>query len=653
MNMKKITIYQVLPRLWGANENNCGKFSNIDNDTLDYLKWMGISHVWLTGMLAHASKSSYPGVQQVSHPQFVKGEAGSPYAITNYYDTNPYLADDPENRMLELEETIERIHKAGLKVIIDFVPNHVSRNYNDHTESSFGANDNKDVHWDLNNDFYYYPGERLNLANEDDFNEEVARFKSRNLSGEFNYIPIWLVKKAKEILSEDETGHGANGEVADGSRLKCETNFKNLLKENEEILKSYDEYPARATGNNFSASPSINDWYDTVKLNYCDFHTPTWDKMYNIIDFWASKGVDGFRCDMVELVPKSFMKWLILESKKKYKDLIFIAEVYQKELYNEYAHNVGFDLLYDKSGLYDALRAIVDGNVRGYNRDSNSESNAPINLWESTKEITKCWQSSGLVEENLLNFLENHDEQRFASDYFGKEPEFVYPALYTSLFLNKASFMLYFGEEFGERGMDEEGQSGLDGRTTIYDWWSPTQIEKLYKLIHTDEFKEVLKNHPFKRNFSSVSSSSAAIEAYHEDFISCLQKTGADSADLEVLFKYNLAIRLAASHPSIQKGKFYDLCYCNFGSVGFDGDRHYAFLRGEGEDVLLVFCNFGRAASEVKFIIPQDAIDYLNIRAIQSSKVKPEENFELKYNEEGFYEAEIKIGGYDAKVIRL
>lgn len=76
--------------------------------------------------------------------------------------------------------------------------------------------------------------------------------------------------------------------------------------------EAYKEYPAKATGNNrFDAYPNINDWYETVKLNYgIDYqngNTPhfnpipdTWTKMLDILLFWAGKNIDGFRCDMAE-----------------------------------------------------------------------------------------------------------------------------------------------------------------------------------------------------------------------------------------------------------------------------------------------------------------------------------------------------------------
>ncbi len=527
--MQKPIIYQMLPRLWGnsnespvtggnLSENGTGKFSDIDSATLDYLKWLGCTHVWFTGILRHSTQASEAGCIP-SHPQFVKGNAGSPYAICDYYDVNAYLADDPDNRMLEFDALVKRTHDAGLKVIMDFVPNHVSRDYGKVNPSKghpvLGAEDDKTVHWRPENDFFYYPGQHLTLPS-----------------------PV------------------------------------------PEGFAPYEEFPAMATGNNcYSPNPGINDWYETVKINYGDEHTPTWDKMYDIIDFWAAKGVDGFRCDMVELVPKSFMKWMIAKAKTDYPSLIFIAEVYKKEEYNDYIRSVGFDFLYDKSGLYDTLKTIVDKSV--------NDNGMPVELWQSTSGITRTWQFLGDMQPYMLNFLENHDEQRFASDYFGGDGMKTMAPLYVSLFLNTAPFMVYFGEEVGEKGMDQEGFSGLDGRTTIFDWWSIASVRRLRKLIASGAYTSL---DPEK-----------------------IADAGLEMREAQLFCRFAEALRTASSDEAIRKGTTYDLCYCNMSSDGFDKNRHYAFLRDHEDHTLLIAANFSNHEARMKLTIPPHAFEWMGI----------------------------------------
>ncbi len=527
--MQKPIIYQMLPRIWGNTrlrpkkngglaENGTGKFSDIDKATLEYLKWLGCSHVWYTGVLRHSTQASEEGCVP-SHPQFVKGKAGSPYAICDYYDVNAYLADNPEDRMREFEELIRRTHDAGLKMIIDFVPNHVSRDYGKVSPTSghpmLGAEDDKTVHWKPENDFFYYPGESLKLP-----------------------------------------------------------------KEAPEGMEAYHECPAMATGNNcYSPCPGINDWYETIKINYGDDHTATWDRMLDIIIFWAAKGVDGFRCDMVELVPPAFFKWLIYKTKELYPDTVFIAEVYKKELYNKYIREIGFDYLYDKSGLYDTLRAVVEKNT--------NDNGMPVELWQSATGITRNWQFLSDLQPYMLNFLENHDEQRFASDYFGGDASKTFAPLYVSLYMNTAPFMIYFGEEVGERGMDEEGFSGKDGRTTIFDWWSVSSLRRLRKLISSGDYKA--------------------------GSISKLVKGGLKKEEAEVFLRFAEATRFAAKDTAVSKGSTYDLCYCNVNSDGFDINRHFAFLRDYEDHTILVAANFSGREAKMKLKIPVHAFEWMDL----------------------------------------
>ena len=471
--MEKQRIYQLLPRLWGN-----GHFSGLDACSLQYIKdKLGIDAVWCTGVIRHATRW---GAQP---EKVVKGDAGSPYAITDYYDVNPYLADNPAKRMEEFRQLVERVHAAGLKLIIDFVPNHVARE-----NVNFGQGDDKSVHWKPENDFFYYPGESLRLP--------LDAF-------------------------------------------------------------SYSEFPARASGNAFTSAPSINDWYETVKLNYCDTHTATWDKMLDIVLYWAAMGVDGFRCDMVELVPPAFMQWLIAGVKRVYPGVRFIAEVYEKDKYRMYVEEVGFDLLYDKSGLYDTLRDVSCNGA-------------------SARRITANWQFLGDLQPHMLNFLENHDEQRLASDFFCKKAQNGYAALAVSLLLNDAPFLLYFGQEAGERGMQKEGFSGLDGRTSIFDWCKVPALEK---------------------------------------------------PDRKVLSRYE-DILFWSKHPVFAQGKTYDLCYCQ--EAGFNPDRHFAFARAWGYESFLVIANFGHT-QDITVQIPGDAEQYLDVRLSKTvyTVTVPEKDFVL------------------------
>ena len=498
----KMVIYQVFPRWFGnlrpspvmngsLAENGVGKFSAFTPLALSKIKELGVTHVWYTGVIEHATKTDYTmfGIRK-DHSAVVKGKAGSPYAIKDYYDIDPDLADNIQNRMSEFEDLVKRTHEAGMKVIIDFVPNHVARQYFSDAREPFvedlGQTDNVSKAFDVNNNFYYLPGQTLTLRFDPQREEDFA----------------------------------------------------------------YSEFPAKVTGNNhFDAYPSQNDWYETVKLNYgvdymhggaCHFNTipNTWEKMLEILLFWADKGVDGFRCDMAEMVPVEFWNWVIPQV-KKVRDVIFIAEVYNPDEYRNYIYTGHFDYLYDKVGLYDTVRAVMCGQAPASN-------------------ISHCWQSLEGIQKNMLNFLENHDEQRVASDFFAGDARPGIPGMFVSAAMNTNPVMIYSGQELGERGMDAEGFSGRDGRTTIFDYWS---VESLRNWNNNGLF-DGAKLTPAERSLREM---------------------------------YAKLLNVVRSEPVIVEGAFYDLMYANSGNPYFNPNRQYAFLRKWKNEVLLVVVNFDRA----------------------------------------------------------
>ena len=419
----KMVVYQMMTRLFGnkttlnkkygtRDENGVGKFSDIDEAALNYLSEMGMTHVWYTGVLEHATMTDYTefGIS-LDDADVVKGRAGSPYAIKDYYDINPDLATDVPNRMAEFEAMIERTHKAGLRVVIDFVPNHVARSYASDAKpegvKDIGENDDNTVSFDVKNNFYYLPGEPFRVPEE--------------------YNPL-----------EEERAPGED--------------------------QAFEENPAKVTGNDvFSASPKNWDWFETCKLNYgvdiqndrttyFDPAPDTWHKMKDILVFWANKGVDGFRCDMAEMVPVEFWGWAIPKVKDVNPEIVFIAEIYNPAEYHNYVQKGKFDYLYDKVGLYDATRRLMG-----------SEG--------SSEDLGGALQQFEGIEDTRWVFLENHDEQRIGSEEFKGSVETGLAAFSMCAALGKGPAMIYFGQEVGEPGAGEEGFQGADGRTTIFDYW--------------------------------------------------------------------------------------------------------------------------------------------------------------------------------------
>ena len=508
--MDKVIIYQIFTRLFGNRnvtrkvdgtiaENGCGKLADFTPKVLKDIAAMGVSHVWYTGIIRHATQTDYSkyGIPR-QHPAVVKGKAGSPYAITDYYDVDPDLAVNVDERMQEFEQLVERTHAAGLKMVIDFVPNHVARQYHSVCKPQgvvdLGADDDPQQGFNPQNNFYYWPGERF-------------------------------------------------------------TPFFDLYQGEKE---PYIEEPAKATGNDhFDNAPSKTDWYETVKLNYgVDYYAgrigyfdpipDTWYKMTEILLFWASKGVDAFRCDMAEMVPAEFWRFATKTVREDFPDIKFIGEVYNPYDYRRYLLN-GFDWLYDKVGMYDTMRSVICHH-------------AP------TSAISNAWQQTDDIREHMLYFLENHDEQRIASDFFAADGRKGVPAMIASVLMQQNPFMLYAGEEYGERGMDREGFSGNDGRTTIFDYWS---VDTLCRAAQ--------------------------------------KKLTADEQQLFDIHKKTMLI--ARKEKAVSDGAFFDLMYVN-GHL----QRQYAFLRKADNDLLLVVANFDDQDVDIDVNLPAHAFDYLKIK---------------------------------------
>ncbi|MBR5905290.1 MAG: hypothetical protein IKZ51_02385 [Bacteroidales bacterium] len=427
----KCIIYQLLPRLWGK-----GKFSSCDAELLAYLKSMEVGYLWLTGIPRHSSGKP-----------FVKGDPGSPYAVCDWYDVNPYLADEPGKRMQEFEALVGRIHSAGLRCLVDFIPNHVGCDY----EGGLA------VH---------------------------------------NYC--------------------------DG------------------------------------------DWTDTRKVDWSDPRTEA--EYLKVLRFWASKGVDGFRCDMVELVPADALGRVIKAVKREFPGMLFVAEVYRQDNYTRYLVEGGFDLLYDKTGSYDILRGILAGS-------------------HSARELSWNWQWLGSRQSSMLNFLENHDEQRIPSPWFAGDANAVWGALAFDLLFNDASFMLYAGQEVGE-----DAAEGHEGRTSIFEWCKPEGLGCLYDYVHSGtELLAVRK---------------------------------------ELLTRYRELLALSR-RPVFLNGSNWDLCYCCGAASGFNPDKHFVFMRYDDESAWLVLCNFSAETAMVSVYIPEELRLAANIYQTESLVSAPPRGYAL------------------------
>ncbi len=523
----KIIVYQMMTRLFGnkvalnktygtIEENGVGKFNDIDETALKGIKELGITHVWYTGVIEHAILSDYSahGIP-LDDADVVKGRAGSPYAIKDYYDVNPDLAVNVPDRMTEFERLVDRTHQAGLKVLIDFVPNHVARAYRSDAKpdgvKDLGESDNKTVAFAPNNNFYYLPGESFQVP---------QGYKS------LGNLPF---------------------PTKDGK---------------------FAETPTKVTGNDqFTSTPGINEWFETVKLNYgvdiqngrktyFDPIPDTWNKMRDILVYWANKDVDGFRCDMAEMVPVEFWSWVIPQVKKVNPEITFIAEIYNPDQYANYIRTGNFDYLYDKVLLYDTVRFLLNG-------------------WRKTTDIAAVQERVKDIDQNMLHFLENHDEQRVAAKDFAGDPWKAVPAMVVSATIDRGPVMIYFGQEVGEPGAGIEGFQGDDGRTTIFDYWG---VPEHQKWMNAGKFDGGL-----------LSPEQKQLRQFYADLLT-----------------------IAGKNPAFTTGKYTDLTNFNVSKGNFDTKVH-AFMRYVDNERLLILTSFNAKDQVAKVQIPGDLAKELQL----------------------------------------
>ena len=520
----KLIIYQMMFHLWGntttnpqkngdSNTNGTTKFNDVSNKALKVLHDKGFTHLYTTGIVEHATKEDYSKYGcSVDHPSIVKGSCGSPFAIKDYYDVNPFLANKPENRLEEFNLMVKRIHESKLKIILDFVPNHLARNYQSDKKpegvTDFGVDDRNDVTFSPQNNFYYLPGTQFTVPYQAEFDQNT---------------------------------------------------------------QAYVEIPAKASGNNvFSSQPSIHDWFETIKLNYgidypnnghihFDPIPDTWHKMFEVLTYWTNLGVDGFRCDMAEMVPVEFWAFVIPKIKSINPDLIFIAEIYQPSLYADYIFKGHFDYLYDKVGLYDSLRSLMEQKHDAH-----------------TSAITKVWQQeSGEFSNKMLRFLENHDETRINSPGFAQENIWsTIPAMLITATLHGGPFMIYFGQEFGEKANEIEGFNDADDRTTMFDFWR-------------------VDSHQRWLNYG----------AFNHELLTGQEK------DLDLFYQH--LFKFVKDSKVVQIGQFFDLQYVQ--GENYPSKFIYSYLRYTNEEQLLFVNNFHSSETfPLEIIIPHLAFELMN-----------------------------------------
>jgi glycosidase len=586
---ERVRIYQLFVRLFsntnetrtqnGAlTENGVGRFADINDAALNSIRQMGFTHVWLTGVLQQATATDYSEFgQPADDSDLLKGLAGSPYAIKDYFDVCPDYAREPARRLEEFEQLVQRLHEHDLKAITDLAANHVARSYdscikpdcNFGSHGGNGAGDDGTKFFDPHNNFFY-------------------------LTPDGNGPPLRL-PTCKDGLPLSSTCRIPGA--------KCDGLF-----DGETTI-------GRVTGNNVvSWTPGLNDWYETVKLNYgFDFTDPsksvreypsawapekaipdTWKKMDQVIAHWQSLGVDGFRCDMSHMVPPEFWAWAIAQARTRQPDVLFIGEAYDDDpskvpgcdpviaglnwgngnvMFD--LLNAGFDAVYD-APVYRALKKIYDGS--GWANDIDSEI------------------ADSFICHNSVRYAENHDEVRLAapSEWGGVGMDVGRPVSAILYGMSRGAIMLYNGQEVGEPAVGAEGFGGNDARTSIFDYWS---MPELVKWVNGHQY-----------DGGRLSSEQKALRAFYGRLVNLV------------------------GEPAFRDGEFLPLNAANHDNPGFgrlpgeqaSGHWLYVFLRYDRltQQRFLVLANLHPHLSlrEVRVRLPATAMQFLDLSAHGSDR---------------------------------
>lgn len=574
----ELRLYQLFVRLFGNTnktsqpngtlaQNGVGKFKDINGKALTAIADMGFTHIWLTGALQQATGTDYSTIgRPADDPDLLKGIAGSPYAIKDYFDVCPDYAVDPRNRLAEFRSLLDRIHSHDLKVLIDFIPNHVARSYSssNQPESDFGRADDRTQFFHPQNNFFY-----LQLG-----------------KGPPLRLPTW---KDGRALSPTCQLYG----------MACDGLFQGELDH------------GKVTGNNAATwTPGLSDWYETVKLNYgFDFTDAqkltreypsawsprkaapdTWRKMDRVLEYWQTFGVDGFRCDMAHLVPPEFWSWAIDRARRRQADIVFISEAYDNDpakvpgsdpvigCLNNGAGNVkydllnaGFDAVYDEP-TYRALQRIYEGG--GWANDIDDAVGDPF------------------ICENSLRFAENHDEVRLAAaGHWGSIGMQIGRPVSAILFgLTRSSLLLYNGQEVGEPASGAEGFGGDDGRTSIFDYWSMPEFAKWVNHHHYDG--------------AALSENQRELRAFYSGLLRLVSEPAFVNGDSFPL------------NPTNRHNEHYG----RLPNEAVSGHWFYSFLRHDrrSHQSFLVAVNLhpALALNEVQIFLPQEALEFLGLPAV-------------------------------------
>ena len=351
---KNVLVYQIYPLSFkDSNQDGIGDIPGIISK-LPYLKDFGVDVIWLS-------------------PVYESPMDDNGYDISNYQAINPIFG-----RNEDIDELINQVHKAGMKIIMDLVVNHTSDQH----------------HWFLES--------------------------KKSIDSKYRDYYIWKSKPEPAITS-----------IFSGPAW------------------TYDEATNQYYFHLFSKrQPDLN--WQNKNLRF---------EIYQMMNYWLDKGIDGFRMDVIELIGKDVHKGILAdgpyletylnemyENCFKGRDLINVGEMggISVERAKELTSNpkLGLHMTFQFSHLgIDEVPGLGKWALKPYE---------PYSLKEILIQNNHIFEDGGW---NAL-FLSNHDQVRQVSR-FGSLKYRTKSAqmLSTMLYLQRGTPYLYMGEELGMTGI--------------------------------------------------------------------------------------------------------------------------------------------------------------------------------------------------------
>ncbi|WP_133552013.1 glycoside hydrolase family 13 protein [Algoriphagus boseongensis] len=331
-------------------------------------------------------------------------------------------------------------------------------------------------------------------------------------------------------------------------------------------------------------------------------------EVYDIMKFWAEKGVDGFRMDAFQFASKDttwpefpeghekdFIKWYGMRPQ---------LHEYLKEMYAEVIEPYGVFAVAEGAGsTFQDAHDLVDADRKelqmAYHFETVDLSRTPEGYdLADFKNVFSKWDSAFAEKGWISIFLSNHDNARMVNRFANPDPKFITPStqlINTFLMSMRGTPFTYYGDEIGMTNID---------MPTIEEYVDVEALGKYQAAKSSgqdmEEFMQIL-NYNSRENGRTPMQWDATLQAgfttgtpwmrvnpnYTE-----INVSAQDQDPTSILNHFRKMTKVRKENPALVYGK-YELVQKEHPDI-------YAFTRkGEGQN-LMVILNFSKNSSSIK-----------------------------------------------------